>query len=67
MFIFREIWHDFFSCYLLFEIHPFALFQMNYEMQETQFSALAIVVFPKKLTDSFFAILNGKQCNLSFG
>ena len=30
MFVFRKIWCALFSCYLRFEIHPFALLPMNY-------------------------------------
>ena len=42
MFVFRKIWRTLLSCYLRFEIHPFALLQTNFRIT---FIVRPLVVF----------------------
>ena len=41
MFVFWKIWRSLFSCYLRFEIRPFALLPTNSLLTETNFCSIA--------------------------
>ena len=42
MFVFPKIWRALFSCYLRFEIHPFALITTSCSCKKILLSALAV-------------------------
>ena len=67
MFVFRKIWHALFSCYLRFEINPFALLPTHYSFLKKPHTFYIEVIGEKLIHESFESSITPAQENLPEG
>ena len=66
MFVFRKIWRALFSCYLRFEIRPFALSPTIYQFSQDPFHSLQIFFldFVFWVKQTWFPAIDAYNCKL---